>query len=137
MYRRLCIMGGMIALVAFVGAASACSILEPTMPEAPPQGEAMSPGDYSHFLPGDANGDGWVTDGDYAIWADNYGATDATWAQGDFNGDGVVSDGDYTVWADHYGWGMVSQQVPEPLTAFAALAGVGAIARYMRRRKNL
>jgi hypothetical protein len=55
------------------------------------------------YLPGDANGDGAVTDADYTIWADNYGASPASPEMGDFNGDGVVSDADYTVWADNYG----------------------------------
>jgi hypothetical protein len=57
-------------------------------------------------LPGDVNSDGAVTDADYVIWADNYGAT-CEWppisAFGDVNADGRVGDGDYTVWADHYG----------------------------------
>jgi hypothetical protein len=55
-------------------------------------------------IPGDANGDGFVSDADYTIWADNYGTqTGATGETGDFNGDGAVTDADYTVWADHYG----------------------------------
>ena len=48
---------------------------------------------------------GAVTDADYTIWADNYGATGATPAMGDFNGDGLVTDADYTLWADNYGAG--------------------------------
>jgi CotH protein/lamin tail-like protein len=67
---------------------------------------APSPGtvDFSQ-LPGDANGDGAVTDADYTIWADNYGASSASFDMGDFNGDGSVTDADYTLWADNYGAG--------------------------------
>jgi Purple acid Phosphatase, N-terminal domain/Calcineurin-like phosphoesterase/PEP-CTERM motif len=79
----------------------------------------------SEPLPGDANGDGAVTDADYTIWADNYGASDASWGMGDFNGDGEVTDADYTIWADNYG---ATTGVPEPasmtLLAFGALAGL-------------
>jgi PKD domain-containing protein/FG-GAP repeat protein/lactonase family protein with 7-bladed beta-propeller/hemolysin type calcium-binding protein len=53
-------------------------------------------------LPADADGDGLVTDADYTIWADHYGATDADRSMGDFNGDGRVTDADYSVWADSY-----------------------------------
>jgi hypothetical protein len=62
--------------------------------------------------PGDANCDGVVSDADYTIWADNYGATGATWFMGDFTGNGIVNDADYTIWADNYGTG--SAAVPEP-----------------------
>jgi hypothetical protein len=33
-------------------------------------------------VPGDANRDGVVSDADYTVWADNYGATNATWEMG-------------------------------------------------------
>jgi hypothetical protein len=79
-------------------------------------------------LPGDANGDGAVTDADYTIWADNYGATDATFAMGDFNGDGAVTDADYTLWADHYGQ---TATVPEPAALIALLV---TLPRLRRRR---
>jgi PKD repeat protein len=83
-----------------------------------PQGSAADIGAYERpaALPGDANEDGAVTDADYTIWADHYGATGASFAQGDFNGDGTVSDADYTVWADHYGQ--------------SAAAGVANVATY-------
>jgi PEP-CTERM motif-containing protein len=81
-------------------------------------------------VPGDANGDGVVSDADYTIWADNYGASGATFAMGDFNGDGEVSDADYTIWADNYGTG--GGAVPEPATmSLIALGGLVAL----RRRK--
>ena len=78
----------------------------------------------------DPNCDGVFSDADYTIWADNYGATDATIRMGDMNGDGVVSDADYTVWADHYG--EIIGDVPEPVTLAILALGVPALAR--RRR---
>jgi hypothetical protein len=99
--------------------------------------EAVEPSAVSSstFLPGDANEDGWVTDADYTIWADNYGATGATWQMGDWNGDGEVTDADYTIWADNYGAGYNAQpNAPEPLTAIAVLTSGGLVAGYLRRR---
>jgi purple acid phosphatase-like protein/calcineurin-like phosphoesterase family protein/PEP-CTERM motif-containing protein len=83
-------------------------------------------------LPGDANEDGSVTDADYTIWADNYGAADASWGMGDFNGDGEVTDADYTIWADNYG--ATGGSVPEP--AATALVALGALAGLRRRRRS-
>ncbi len=55
-------------------------------------------------IPGDANGDRHVDDLDFAIWANNYGITNATGpGQGDFNRDLRVDDLDYTIWANNYG----------------------------------
>jgi Dockerin type I domain len=80
-------------------------------------------------LAGDANGDGAVTDADYTIWADNYGATEATPEMGDFNGDGSVTDADYTIWADNYGAGTGA--IPEPVTL--VLLACGAVFAARRR----
>jgi len=81
-------------------------------------------------IPGDANRDGVVSDADYTIWADNYGATGASWGMGDFNGNGTVTEADYTIWADNYG-SVAPTGVPEPLTV--ALLGVGALLIRKRR----
>ena len=83
-------------------------------------------------LPGDANGDGAVTDADYTLWADNYGRSDADWAHGDFNGDSRVTDADYTLWADHYG--QSASVVPEPATLVSLLGGLVAVRRCRRSR---
>jgi O-glycosyl hydrolase len=88
---------------------------------------------YGHFgepaLPGDANRDGIVSDADYTIWADNYGATGATWSMGDFNGNGTVTEADYTIWADNYGAGA---GVPEPATMVLLAMGTSMLRRTRR-----
>jgi hypothetical protein len=81
-------------------------------------------------IPGDTNRDSVVSDADYTIWADNYGAGDASWEMGDFNGDGMVSDADYTIWADHYGESEGS--VPEPVTT--GLMALGSLAFLCQRK---
>jgi hypothetical protein len=78
--------------------------------------------DGSDMLPGDANGDGTVTDADYTIWADHYGHANATWETGDFNGDDLVTDADFTIWADYYG--QVARPVPDPSPLIQALGMV-------------
>jgi dockerin type I repeat protein/PEP-CTERM motif-containing protein len=83
------------------------------------------------LVPGDANGDGVVSDADYTIWADNFGATGATPGMGDFNGDGEVTDADYTIWADCYG--ETYGQVPEPTTI--CLISLGGLMALRRRRQ--
>jgi Dockerin type I domain len=84
-------------------------------------------------LPGDANGDGVVSDADYTIWADHYGQTNASWSMGDFNGSGTVTEADYTIWADHYG-STTQGTVPEP-TGLVTAAIVGLTLTSRRRRR--
>ncbi len=90
--------------------------------------------------PGDAQPDGKVDGGDYTIWADNYGKTDAPvwsaggWTVGNFTEDANVDGGDYTVWADNYGYGTGGAPVPEPATLLALAAGAAAV--ICRRRRS-
>jgi hypothetical protein len=89
------------------------------------------------------NGDGHVTDADYTIWADNYGATNALWEMGDWNQDGSVTDADYTIWADNYEGGIPAGDltflmppggVPEPLTALTLAACLPLLQRRRGKR---
>ena len=57
---------------------------------------------YSDLSFAELNG-ATLTGADYAIWAANYGATNAVWTQGDFNGDGQVNGADYAIWGANYG----------------------------------
>jgi len=89
--------------------------------------------------PGDVQPDGKVDGGDYTIWADNYGKTDAPawsdggWTVGNFTEDTNVDGGDYTVWADNYGYGTGGAPVPEPATLL--VLAVGGAAGLIRRRR--
>jgi carbohydrate esterase-like sialic acid-specific acetylesterase len=77
-------------------------------------------------VPGDANGDGIVSDADYTLWADHYAQTGATWEDGDFSLNGVVTEADYTIWADNYGQGTSGAFVPEPTAMLLLFAGLCA-----------
>ncbi len=48
---------------------------------------------------GDIDGDGDVTNSDYAIWAANNGASVVPGTNGDLDGDGDVTNADYALWA--------------------------------------
>jgi PKD repeat protein len=88
-----------------------------------PQGDAYDVGASElqpASLPGDANGDGTVSDADYTIWADHYGQGSATFDMGDFNGDGDVTDADYTIWADNYGQSAAASAAPAAETQSAS-----------------
>lgn len=62
---------------------------------------------------GDFNGDGYVTHGDYTVWADNFGWVGEPGGVGaDGNRDGAVTHGDYTDWADHFGDGTPPANQP-------------------------
>lgn len=75
-------------------------------------------------LVGDANGDGSVGAGDYAIWAAQFGQTGPA-LSADFDRSGSVGAGDYTLWAANFGK-SASSSVPEPATGVLGLiAAVG------------
>jgi hypothetical protein len=83
-------------------------------------------------LAGDANNDGQVNGADYAFWAANYGANNATWLQGDFNGDAQVNGADYAIWAANYGTGSGTSATPEPISMIILAIGGGLVA--LKRR---
>jgi hypothetical protein len=60
--------------------------------------DTMSLGQYG----GDANGDGEVDIGDFAILAANFNQSPKTFADGDFNGDQIVDIGDFAVLAARF-----------------------------------
>jgi hypothetical protein len=84
-------------------------------------------------LAGDANNDGQVNGADYAFWAANYGANNATWLQGDFNNDGQVNGADYAIWAANYGTGSGTSATPEPISMIILAIGGGLVA--IKRRQ--
>lgn len=54
-------------------------------------------------LPGDANGDDFVTGVDYVIWLNNFGRnTNAGASEGDFDNNGTVNGVDYVIWLNNY-----------------------------------
>jgi hypothetical protein len=50
--------------------------------------------------PGDFNGDGFVDDSDFVLFADYYNAL--LDPRGDLNGDGLTEDSDFALFADGY-----------------------------------
>ena len=86
-------------------------------------------------LPGDANRDGVVDDGDASILAANWLASSgATWTDGDFNDDGRVDDIDVTIMAANWDETSLGEgAVPGP-SVLVLLAGVALGAWIVRRR---
>lgn len=96
-------------------------------------------------LPGDANLDGTVDEGDAAILAENWlmstsGENEIGWAEGDFNEDGVVNDIDATMMAGNW---LLSKStsagaVPEPSVLVLLIGGLSfALAIFSgQRRRN-
>jgi len=96
--------------------------------------------DPNPLVPGDATGEGQVTEADAQILAENWGEgtpeTPATWSQGNFDGDDVVGPKDAAIMAANWGYGVTEAgAVPEP-AAVVLLAGIflAALLRRGRRR---
>ncbi len=86
------------------------------------------------FLPGDANGDGIVSAGDYASVQSNFGDTGEPGIPGDANLDGVVSASDFASIQANYGTVAGSGAVPTPEPATLSLLTIGGTV-FLRRRK--
>lgn len=80
---------------------------------------------------GDYNGDGMIDAADYAVWRDDYGASESG---ADANGDGLVDAADYTIWRDAID-AQNASAVPEPSSAAAALFALAASAISSSRRR--
>ncbi len=77
---------------------------------------------------GDFDGNGVIDEGDYDVWATNYGSTTRLLADG--NDNGVVDAADYTIWRDAFAAAATSIAVPEPAAALlTAMLGVSLVAR--------
>ncbi len=83
------------------------------------------------LLPGDANGDGVVSAGDYASVQANFGVTGAPGILGDANGDGVVSAGDYASVQANFG-NTAAGVVAEPATLM--IFGICMITMVIRKK---
>lgn len=82
----------------------------------------------SLLLSGDYNFDGLVDGADYAVWADQFGATTpqpVDLGEADGNGDGVIDAADYTLWRDAIAVPPATA-VPEPGAAVLLMAAVSA-----------
>lgn len=103
------------------------------------------------LLPGDANRDGQISSGDFAILGSHW-LQSGDWGDGDFTGDGQITSGDFAVlgssWllqADWYGtaygysgtWGGGGESaapVPEPATLVMLVLGSLCLAGYRLRK---
>jgi len=94
-------------------------------------------------VPGDVNGDGFVTMDDFTIIKDNFRKSPRTRSQGDLTSDGLVSLVDFKQWKGAFTGGGGSlqgldlnflQSVPEPSAAL--LAVLGAIGSMAARRRT-
>lgn len=84
----------------------------------------------------DMNNDGNVDRFDYNLWASNYGST--TNLVADLNGDYVVNSADYTMWRDNFetspsNSAVTDFAVPEPMSGWMIVMGVGLLGGFKRR----
>ncbi len=87
------------------------------------------------MLPGDANGDGFVDDGDLSLLLAHWGR-ETDWAGGEFSGSSPVDDSDLSLLLANWTGSpamMTGQTVPEPATAALLACGVLAALRSRRR----
>ena len=78
------------------------------------------------LLPGDVDGNGYVSGLDLTTIITNWGLTGATREQGDLNGDGTVAGADYTEVITYWGTGTPPPEpgsIPEPAALALMLAG--------------
>lgn len=85
----------------------------------------------SGFIPGDANGDGLVSVGDYAIVQINFGNSGEPGILGDADGNGVVSSSDYSSIQSNFP--PSSTPAPEPAT-LSLLGACGIVMLHRRKR---
>jgi hypothetical protein len=81
------------------------------------------------LIPGDADGDGTVSESDAAILAAHWGQSpDMTWTDGDFNEDGTVGPADASLLAANWGRSLwppgEGASVPEPVVGAMAVAAM-------------
>ena len=77
--------------------------VEGTLPTAQPSIETTTDQTSVDQIPGDTNGDGVVSFQDFLILSQNFGTTDAAFADGDFDGNGTVGFEDFLILAQNFG----------------------------------
>ena len=87
----------------------------------------------SHIA-GDANGDGFIDDGDLSRVLANWGKN-TDWAHGNFNGDSIVNDDDLSFLLANWTGPPIGGAVPEPATLGLLAMGSVVLARRRRPRK--
>ncbi|MBN1591248.1 MAG: DUF1559 domain-containing protein [Pirellulales bacterium] len=89
---------------------------------------------FFYRIPGDANGDGVVSNWDAAILADNWlRSSEVGWGEGDFNGDGRVDDLDASILAAHWQQSAANASVPEPAAWILFVLGGACLARSIKQ----
>ncbi|MEE9212183.1 MAG: sialate O-acetylesterase [Phycisphaeraceae bacterium] len=71
---------------------------------------------------GDANLDGFVTFGDFAVLQPNFGQP-GNWPEGDFDSDGQVTFADFAILQNNFGMAVAPAATPEPATLALLVCG--------------